>query len=135
MTQKMTKQQRLRTTAEGFMAGLLACGYRGPWRWSHLTWELPFYQAWRDWPPPRRTPNLFPSFEPGGVGKSSEPRNMLFQLKQTSPFHYYQDEELPAEPLGLTPREYLEIWAGIATADEWIALASTFLTHINERTT
>jgi len=44
-----TKQQRLRNTAEGLMAGLVANGYSGPFRHSHLTWELPFHRAWARW--------------------------------------------------------------------------------------
>jgi len=43
----VTKEKRLRMTAEGFMAALVACGYRGPWRWSNMDWELPFYRVWR----------------------------------------------------------------------------------------
>ena len=83
----MTKQQRLRTTAEGFMAGLVVCGFRGPWRWSHLDWELPFYRVWRQWPPQQRTPERFPTFQVGGHGGKLEAREMLWQLKRTSPFH------------------------------------------------
>lgn len=62
----MTKTQRVRVTAEGFMAGLVVSGYRGPWRWSNLNWEHAFYRAWRDWPPPLRTPEDFPRLELGG---------------------------------------------------------------------
>jgi hypothetical protein len=129
----MTKQQRLRATAEGFMAGLVACGYRGPWRWSNLEWEPAFYRAWRDWWPQQRTPKLFPAFELGGHGHTSQAREMLWQLKRTSPFHGFHDHELPTEPMGLDPREYIEIWVDTAEPDEWIALASAFLTEINTR--
>jgi hypothetical protein len=131
----MTKQQRLRTTAEGFVAGLVACGYRGPWRWSHLDWELPFYRVWRQWSPQQHTPTLFPIFEVGGHGRTCEPREMLWQLKRTSPFHDLHNSGLPTEPFGLTPREYLEIHADTATPDEWIALASAFLAEVDHRDT
>ncbi len=131
----MTKQQRLRTTVEGFMAGLVACGFRGPWRWSHLDWELPFYGAWRQWPPQQRTPELFPSFMVGGHGRTSEARELLWQLKRTSPFHDLHSQELPTEPMGLSPREYLAIWADTAAPDEWIALAAKFLSEIDTRGT
>lgn len=129
----MTKQQRLRTTAEGFMAGLLVRGFRGPWRWSHLEWELPFYVAWRQWPPQQRTPEQFPTFQVGGHGRSSEAREMLWQLKRTSPFHSLHSQELPPEPMGLSPLEYLEVWADTAAPDEWAALAAAFLAEISKR--
>ncbi len=54
-------------------------------------------------------------------------------LKRTSPFHDLHDEELPTEPMGLSPREYLEIYADTAAADEWIALAAAFLSEIETR--
>lgn len=47
----MTKQQRLRNTDEGLMAGLVGCGFRGPARWSNFDWELPFMKARGDWAP------------------------------------------------------------------------------------
>lgn len=47
----MTKQQRLRNTAEGLMAGLVECGFHGPAHWNNLDWELPFITAWGDWAP------------------------------------------------------------------------------------
>jgi hypothetical protein len=114
------------------MCALVACGYVGPWRWSNLDWELPFYQAWRAWPPKDRDPKAFPRFEVGGHGSTSEAREMLWQLKSTSPFHAFRDEPLPTRPLGLEPTEYLEIWAEGATPDEWIALAADFLDKIRE---
>jgi hypothetical protein len=129
----VNKQQRLRNAAEGFMGGLVANGFRGPWRWSNLDWELPFYRVWRDWPPPRRDPKSFPHFELGGHATSSEAREMLWQLKRTSPFHGFRNEPLPLEPFGLTPVEYLEIWAQGATSDEWIALVANFLREVNEK--
>ena len=129
----MTKAQRLRMTAEGFMAGLVTCGYEGPWRWNNLDWELPFYRVWREWPPQQRTPNSFPRFELGGHGRTSEAREMLWQLKSTSPFHQYRDQPLPKEPLGLSPHEYLEILADAASPAEWVALAEAFLDNIRIR--
>ena len=129
----MNKQQRLRNAAEGFMAGLVANGFRGPWRWSNLDWELPFYQVWNDWEPQRTFPKAFPRFEIGGHATSSEGREMLWQLKRTSPFHGFRDGELPMEPLGLPPEEYLEIWVEGAAPDQWIALAASFLREVNDR--
>jgi len=123
----VNKQQRLRNAAEGFMGGLVANGFLGPWRWKNLDWELAFYKAWRAWPPQQRDPGSFPHFELGGHRTSSQAREMLWQLKATSPFCNYQDEPLPTEPKNLTPVEYLEIWADGATPDEWIALAAGFL--------
>lgn len=128
----MSKQQRLRTTAEGFMGGLVVCGFRGPWRWSHLEWELPFYRAWRRWPPQQRSPERFPTFEVGGHGRSSQAREMLWQLKRTSPFHDPHSQQLSSEPMGLSALEYLEIWTDTATPDEWTALAAAFLAEINK---
>lgn len=129
----MTKTQRLRMTAGGFMAALVACGYRGPWRWSHLDWELPFYRVWREWSPAQRAPELFPSLEVGGHGRTSQARELLSQLKKTSPFHEYSSKPLPEHPLGLTSREFLEVWADAAKPDEWIALASAFLAEMRGR--
>ncbi len=129
----MTKQQRLRNTAEGLMAGLVECGFRGPVRWSNLDWELPFMQAWDDWAPKSRAPRGFPTFKVGGHGTSSEAREMLWQLKRTSPFAGGWANELTDEPFGLTPREYLEIWAKGASPDEWIELAGSFLALMRER--
>jgi hypothetical protein len=117
-------------TAEGFMAGLVACGYRGPWRWSHLDWELSFYRVWRDWPPQQRAPERFPRFELGGHGRTSQARDMLWQLTRTSPFHQYRDQPLPEQPMGFSPQEYLEIRADAASPDEWVALAAAFLDDI-----
>jgi hypothetical protein len=127
----VTKQQRLRNTAEGFMAGLVVNGFRGPWRWNNLDWELAFYKAWRDWPPQQRDPKLFPRFELAGQRTSSQGREMLWQLKATSPFRGYRDEPLPLEPLNLPPAEYLEIWVEGATPEEWISLAAAFLDAMN----
>lgn len=35
--------------------------------------------------------------------------------------------------MGLSPREYLEVYANTAAADEWIALAAAFLSEIETR--
>lgn len=120
-------------TAEGFMAGLVASGYRGPWRWAHHQWEHAFYGAWSEWPPVGRAPQDFPRFRlGGGAGPTSQARDMLWQLKRTSPFHEYQSDPLPEEMFGLTPVEYLEIHADAARPDEWIALADAFLREMRE---
>ncbi len=129
----MTKQQRLRNTAEGLMAGLVECGFRGPAHWSNLDWELPFMKAWGDWYPKSRAPQDFPVFKVGGYRTSSEPRELLWQLKRTSPFAGGWTNELTDEPFGLIPREYLEIWVGGASPDEWIGLAESFLALMRER--
>ena len=113
------------------MAGLVANGYRGPWRWNNLDWELSFYRAWRAWPPQLRNPEMFPRFELGGHRTGSEGRELLWQLKATSPFHAYQNEQLPLEPLGLPPAEYLDIWVEGASPEEWVALAATFLEEMS----
>src|ERR1035437_2776731 len=62
----MSKTQRLRNAAEGFMGGLLLCGFSGPWVWAHHEWEGAFYKAWRTWPPKDRAPKSFPTFKLGG---------------------------------------------------------------------
>jgi hypothetical protein len=129
----MNKQQRLRNAAEGFMAGLVANGYTGPFRYSNLDWELPFYRAWDRWEPPRRNRADFPSFRLGGARSTSEPREMLWQLKRTSPFNLYASERLPTHPMGLTAEEYLEIWAKGADPTEWIALGADFLDELGKR--
>ncbi|WP_431230823.1 hypothetical protein [Paenarthrobacter nicotinovorans] len=131
----MNKTQRLRNVADGFMGGLVANGYRGPWGWNNLDWELSFYRAWHDWEPQQRDPQSFPRFELGGTRTSSEARELLWQLKSTSPFHAYQKEQLPLEPRGLTPSEYLEIYAEGATPEEWIALAAAFLDDMEVHST
>jgi hypothetical protein len=127
----VTKQQRLRNTAEGLMAGLVANGFPGPFRYSHLHWELPFYRAWARWAPAQRNPSAFPAFEIGGHGKSSQARELLWQLKRTSPFHGYDNGPLPIQPRGLTVEEYLEIWVSDASPQEWIALAADFLAELD----
>lgn len=113
------------------MAGLVAAGFQGPFKYSHLTWELPFYRAWARWAPARRNPAAFPLFEVGGHGRSSQPRELLWQLKRTSPFHGYDTDSLPASPRGLTAEEYLEIWVSGASPEEWISLAKDFLVELD----
>jgi len=97
-----------------------------------MDWELPFYRVWRRWPPAQRHPDRFPRFELNGHGRTSEAREMLWQLKRTSPFHLYETEPLPETPFGLSPREYLEIWVDAASPDEWIALARAFLEGVRK---
>lgn len=128
----MSKQQKLRNVADGFMAALVANGYEGPWRWRDLDWEFAFYKAWRDWPPQQRDPRSFPSFELGGHRTSSQGREMLWQLKSTSPFHAFRTGPLPTKPLGLDPIGYLEIWAKGASPAEWVALGRAFLSEMGE---
>lgn len=57
----------------------------------------------------------------------------MWQLKRTSPFAGGWANELTDEPFGLTPREYLDIWVGGASPDEWIALADPFLALMRDR--
>ncbi|GAA4695816.1 hypothetical protein APR04_002610 [Promicromonospora umidemergens] len=86
----MNKQQKLRNTAEGLLAGLTAVGFKGPWRWAHHEWEGAFYRAWSDWPPARDT-EVFRAFQVGGSadGRTSQARDILFTVKSTSPFDGY----------------------------------------------
>ena len=112
------------------MAGLVANGFRGPWRWNNLDWEFAFYKAWREWPPQQRDPKSFPVFQIGGTRTTSEGREMLWQLKSTSPFSDYEKEELPMLLRGLTPEEYLQISVRGASSDEWVSLAKSFLAQM-----
>lgn len=130
----MTKQQRLRNVAEGFLAGLVAAGFDGPFRYSHLDWELPFYRAWRAWAPASRPGADFPKFEVGGSadGRTCQVRETLWQVKRTSPFSEYRSQPLTAAPMGLPPEEYLEIWVKEATPQEWVDLARCFLAHLSD---
>lgn len=115
------------------MAGLVACGFRGPVRWSNLDWEFSFIKAWGAWPPKSRSPRDFPTFKTGATGTSSEPRELLWQLKRTSPYAGGWRNELTVEPHGLSPHDYLEIWVAGASPDEWIELAESFLSLMRER--
>jgi hypothetical protein len=126
----MNKTQRLRNAGDGLMAGLVLAGYRGPWRWSNLEWELPFYRVWRQWPPLARDPSLFPALKVGGIRETSEGRELLAALKSTSPFHRYDREALPAKPGGWTPEQFVEHHTQGASADEWKALATAFLVEM-----
>lgn len=129
----VTKTQKLRNLAEGFMAALVECGYRGPWRWAHHQWEGPFYRVWYEWEP--HTNDAFPRLELGGSanGRSSQARSVLWQLKRTSPFYGYDTEPLTVNPRGMTPREYLDLWCDGATAEEWVDLGAAFLEEMAKR--
>ncbi|GIG40958.1 hypothetical protein [Cellulomonas phragmiteti] len=133
----MDKTRRLRNAAEGFMAGLVAAGFEGPFRWAAHQWEGPFRRAWRSWEPQQRNPRDFPTFGLGGSadGRTSQPRDMLFQLKRTSPFHDYRTHALPTQPSGLTPEDYLDINATGATPAELRQLALTFLDEMAKSST
>lgn len=128
----MTKQQRLRNAGERFLAGLAAVGFSGPFEWSHHQWEGAFYRAWNQWPPASRTPAVFPRFAVGGAsdGRTSQARDMLWQIKTTSPFHDFRNSELTTTPHGLSPAEYLDIWTEGANAEEWQDLARRFLRNV-----
>lgn len=56
---------------------------------------------------------------------------MLWQLKRTSAFHDHTREPLPLEPHGLEIRDFLDIYAGTASPEEWIALAQDFLDELD----
>lgn len=124
----MTKQQSLRNTAEGLLAGLAAIGFEGPWRWPFHEWEGAFYRAWNRWPPSNAT-GTFRTFRVGGSanGRASQAREVLFAIKSNSPFHDYESGPLNPTPMGLTPEEYLEDWVEGASPEEWIDLATDFL--------
>lgn len=123
----MTKTQKLRNLAEGLMAALVECGYTGPLRWPHHQWEGPFYRVWNAWEPHTRA--AFPRLQLGGSanGTSSQAREILWELKRTSPFHEHDHRPLSKKPMGLPPREYLEIWCEGATPDEWVELGTAFI--------
>lgn len=129
----MNKQQKLKNTAEGLLAGLAAVGFKGPWHWAHHEWEGAFYRAWRTWPPARDA-QIFRTFQVGGSadGRTSQARDILFAVKSTSPFDGYDRGPLNPAPKGLTPEEYLEISVEGATPQEWMDLARSFLTEMNE---
>lgn len=126
----MNKQQRLRNLAEGFLAALVECGYEGPWRWPHHRWEGSFYRAFHSWGP--RSDPIFPRLQVGGSadGRTSQARDILWQIKRTSPFDGYDRAPLPTTPAGLSPREYLAEMVDGATPDEWVALGEAFLTEM-----
>lgn len=131
---KMPKPKRLRNTAEGFMAGLVAVGFKGPFWSAWHQWEGAFYSAWRGWAPKDRNSAVFPTFRVGGSadGRTSQARDMMFTLKSTSPFHRYDRDLLDTEPKGLSPEEYLEIWVEGATPEQWKDLARAFLEKMAE---
>lgn len=110
------------------MGGLVLADFTGPFRWAHHEWEGAFYSAWNSWPAQVRDSNSFPRFKiGGGAGRTSQPRDMLWQLKSTSPFHEYANKSLPTDPMGLHIREYLDGWVSGASAHEWERLARAFL--------
>jgi hypothetical protein len=125
----VNKQQRLRNTAEGFLAGLASAGFEGPFTRPHRQWEGPFFLAWNQWPLAARHPELFPRFqiEASADGRTPQGRDMLWQIKRTSPFADYKEVSLNPTPRGLTPTEYLDISVEGATPDEWVELAGNFL--------
>lgn len=114
------------------MAGLVASGFRGPWRWGNPAWEYAFYKAWREWPPQQRAPKIFPAFALGGTRTTSQAREMLWKLKGNSPFADYDSKPLPLDPRGLPPLEYLEIWVDGAEPEEWVSLAKAFLAEMDD---
>ena len=132
----MDKTQRLRNAAEGFMAGLVAVGFEGPFWSAWHEWEGSFYSAWRTWTPKDDNPGDFPTFHVGGSanGRSSQARDMLFTLKSTSPFEAYATNALPLEPRWLSPEQYLEIHVQGATPEQWKDLARAFLERIGRTT-
>lgn len=127
---RVNKQQRLRNVAEGFLAGLVECGYEGPWRWAHHQWECSFYRAWNGWGP-HAGPG-FPRFQIGGSadGRTSQAREILWQLKRTSPFHNYDQTPLTMTPRGMSPHEYIEVWVEGASPTGWVELAAAFLAEM-----
>lgn len=128
----LNKQQKLRNTAEGLLAGLAAVGFQGPWRWAHHQWEGAFYRAWREWPPSSNA-DIFRTFQIGGSanGRTSQARDILFTVKSTSPFYGYDRKPINSEPLGLTPMEYLDTWVEGASPQEWVGLATRFLAEMD----
>lgn len=115
------------------MASLVECGYRGPWTWAHHEWEGAFYRVWAEWEPHSR--DVFPKLELGGSanGRSSQARDILRELKSTSPFANFQTGPLTARPREMAPREYLDLWCDGASTDEWVGLASAFLAEMDRR--
>jgi len=127
------KQQKLRNTAEGLLAGLIAIGFQGPWRWSHHRWEEAFCQAWGAWEP-AKDPQVFRTFSMGGSanGRTSQAREIFSAVKRTSPFAEYNREPLNRAPRGLTPEDYLATCVEGATPQEWMDLARAFLQEMGE---
>lgn len=130
----MNKQQKLKNTAEGLLAGLVAVGFDGPFRWAHHEWETAFYRVWRAWPPSSNT-RVFREFQLGGSanGRTSQARDILFAVNRNSPFDGYDREPLTRTPRGMTPQEYLETSVKGATAQEWMDLARALLQELPDR--
>jgi hypothetical protein len=129
----MTKQQKLKNTAEGLLAGLVAVGYEGPWRWAHHQWEGAFYRAWRAWPPSSNT-DVFRTFQVGGSanGRTSQGRDILFAVNRNSPFDGYNQRPLNPTPRGQAPVEYLADSVEGASPQQWMDLARAFLVEMDE---
>lgn len=125
----MNKTQRLRNTAEGFLAGLVEVGFVGPFLWADHQWEGTFYRSWGRWRPAARTSAGLPQFKLGGSadGRTSQARDMLWQIKQTSPFRDFRTQPLTTSPYGLSPQEYLRIHVQGASPAEWMSLSESFL--------
>ena len=130
----MTKQQKLKNTAEGLLAGMVAVGFDGPFRWPHHEWETAFYRVWRAWPPSSNT-EVFRTLELGGSanGRTSQARDILFAVNRTSPFVGYDRGPLNPAPRGMTPQEYLETSVEGASPQEWMDLARALLDELPER--
>jgi hypothetical protein len=129
----MNKRQKLRNIAEGFLAGLAAVGFQGPWRWAHHEWEGAFYRACREWPPSSR--DVFRKFGVGGSadGQTSQAREIPLTVKGTSPFYGFDQKPINAKPMWLTPEEYLDVWVEGSSPQEWMALATRFLAVMEPR--
>ncbi len=129
----INKQQKLKNTAHGLLAGMVAIGFEGPWRWAHHQWEGPFYRVWRAWPPASNT-ECFRTFQVGGSanGRTSQARDILFAVNRTSPFDGFNREPLNKHPMGMSPQEYLEDYVEGATPQEWMDLAAALLAELPE---
>lgn len=112
------------------MGGLIMAGFEGPFPWAHHEWEGPFLAAWRQWSPSSDNSPYLPTLEAGGTGTSAQPRELLWQLKSTSPFHNHDSEPLNQNPRGVSVEEYLEYNIHGATPDQWRELAEQFLANM-----
>ena len=80
------------------MAGLVADGFLGPFRYSHLTWEL-LLPGLGQVGARAAEPLRVPRFRDRRTRKDkSQPCELLWQLKRTSPFQAYDHEPLPLSP-------------------------------------
>ncbi|TFC79424.1 hypothetical protein E3O45_03880 [Cryobacterium sp. TMS1-20-1] len=115
-----TRNQQLLLVANGFFGALAAEGVV-EFNPSIMDFEFAFGKAWRAW----RCASVseFPTF---ALGKNRF-RDVLFRVsRSSSPFATYRDG-IEMTPSGLTPREYLAIWAPEVTPEDWIALAQLYL--------